>query len=469
MTLRHFGAVSALALFLVGCAQAPKPDLTPLAPASWSHPPATDAAIRTTDWWRAFENPDLDAWVSKAVAKNYDLKSAQANLAAARAIMAEAHAANLPAGTADMSLQRLRQSAAAQPPGVAPGVVFADQTLLDQGVSLGWEMDLGGRIRGLGDTARASLILAQWQTRQAQAAVVAQTVRAYLDWHEAVGERAIIAQRLNGLQAIEALQTHAWRAGAVTDEIPQLTHIDIERLKAAHIQLEARVDSAARQLLALTGETPVASAASVQLTDLKTPRALPGINPQDTLRLRPDVGIAEANVRQAMGQAEINRADLYPTITLIGSAGQTGDPKQADADASFRFSVGPQLSWGVFNWERTQARIRSSDSRTEAAYMQWHAVTLNALRESEDAIEAWTAATASEASARRAAAIATRMAKQMHHRRDNGLVSQLDALKADDTRLLAEADEIQAQYQTLQAWSQACLAMGAGWSDGKTE
>jgi hypothetical protein len=82
---------------IAGCA-APVPKLTPPLPAQWQHVVASNPA-KPTDlhgWWHAFDDPQLDALVDRALTSNLDVAQAVARLRATRALHDRAHARYLP-------------------------------------------------------------------------------------------------------------------------------------------------------------------------------------------------------------------------------------------------------------------------------------------------------------------------------------------------------------------------------------
>ena len=77
-------------LLLAGCAVGPDyhPPQTK-APGNWSEAQsggATNAPVQFTDWWKTFNDPELDSLIERAVKANYDLRIAEAQLLQARAL-----------------------------------------------------------------------------------------------------------------------------------------------------------------------------------------------------------------------------------------------------------------------------------------------------------------------------------------------------------------------------------------------
>ena len=117
-SILNVAAAQAFATLLAGCAVGPdyaKPDMT--LPAQWTQAatdgrgPSTPAASLDA-WWRAFNDPLLDALMAEAIAGNSDVASAKAKIREARATRREAEAALGPSLTGSASASETgRQSA----------------------------------------------------------------------------------------------------------------------------------------------------------------------------------------------------------------------------------------------------------------------------------------------------------------------------------------------------------------------
>jgi outer membrane protein TolC len=365
--------ISLLAIILAGCASAPpKPELTLTPPITWQTPHATQQGVELSQWWLAFESPELNGLVEKAIAHNRDLKQADANLKAARALLAQAKTTSQPVGSLDASVQRLRQAGGSQPPGAVGPDPFGDQSVADIGLNFGWELGLSRRLEGLRSQAFAGERAMVWRRHQVEASITAQTVSAWLSWRAAQVEAVLISKKLASLEAVEQAHLKARQVGGASGDALELARAQRNALRGELPAIDATARQAARRLAVLTGDLPQ-DAMHGAVTDgagesWKSPNALPDLDPVASLRMRPDVGVAEEEVMGAVAHTQISRADLYPRISLVGALGLTNDPSGLSRDNSLRFSAGPQLTWGLFNLDRTRAQINEADAKAEAAY-----------------------------------------------------------------------------------------------------
>jgi NodT family efflux transporter outer membrane factor (OMF) lipoprotein len=457
----------ALATLLAGCAGSPPLKLaTAPPPAALS---AVDPAIISGqmrfDWWTAFGSADLDHLVAEALAANFELAAADANLKAAAALAREARAQSLPQVGIATGAQRLREPAATQPPIFRTPGAFPNQTIASMGAELSWEIDIvGGRAK----TARAAVADAQsalWQRRQLEAAIAAQVVRAWLDLGRSRQQAAMIDRRLDALDRLVAMARLRVIRGSGAAA-------DVAMLEQAHAQaaaerpaLDLAERNALRRLAVLTARDPirfVAEGAAVK-TLARTPATLTVQDPRALLRMRPDVQRAEQQLLAAFERAGASRAALYPSLSLGASAGLAATPADLSDAGAFRFAIGPSLNWGIFNLGRVKAGIAAADANSEAAAATWQQTLLAAVEETDGAVDGWLSARRSTEAARSARGAAEVLARAARSRNRAGLSSTFELAEAEAGYLAAEAAYTAAEAGERDAWATANLSLGAGW------
>ncbi|NTU62294.1 MAG: TolC family protein [Chloroflexi bacterium] len=95
----------------------------------------------------------------------------------------------------------------------------------------------------------------------------------------------------------------------------------------------------------------------------------------------------------------VAKADLYPHFTLLGSinlrasdaaltAATSGASNLGDLfnSKSFQYSIGPSVSWDIFNYGRITNQVRVEDARFQALAVSYQNAVLNAAKEAEDAV-----------------------------------------------------------------------------------
>src|SRR5207249_12306249 len=89
-----------------------------------------------------------------------------------------------------------------------------------------------------------------------------------------------------------------------------------------------------------------------------TPPAVPVGLPSELPRRRPDIRRAEAQVHAATARIGVATADLFPRFSLTGSLGTSGSQPKDVVNWDNRFwSIGPSVSWPIFNAGRIRANV----------------------------------------------------------------------------------------------------------------
>jgi NodT family efflux transporter outer membrane factor (OMF) lipoprotein len=109
--------------------------------------------------------------------------------------------------------------------------------------------------------------------------------------------------------------------------------------------------------------------------------------PSDLLRRRPDLRRAERNIHAATADIGVATADLFPRFFLTGAAGfeskKFTDVFQAN---SLVWSLGPNISWPVFQGGRIRANIAAGEARRDEVLAVYRQAVLSALKDVETAL-----------------------------------------------------------------------------------
>ncbi|WP_313067408.1 TolC family protein, partial [Achromobacter animicus] len=150
--LSRSAVVLLAALALAGCAAGPDYQQPNPAPVVLASP---EQALFSTDqvqreWWKQLQDPQLDRLIDMALARNLDIRIAQARLAESRAVLDERELDKLPAVTLGGGYARSLSQAN---PGVAGQRNLAES--YRAGFDATWELDLFGRLRRAAEGAAA--------------------------------------------------------------------------------------------------------------------------------------------------------------------------------------------------------------------------------------------------------------------------------------------------------------------------
>lgn len=145
-------------------------------------------------WWKLFDDTNVNSVVEEALKANTDLRATIANLERARSAISEVQGSRLPVTNATISATRGVSPSAGSPATDKVGAPYPTMNTFDTGISANWDLDLFGRLRRSVEASRAEADAVEGLYRQTKMTVVANTVRAYTDACS-VGAQVNVAKR----------------------------------------------------------------------------------------------------------------------------------------------------------------------------------------------------------------------------------------------------------------------------------
>jgi len=472
-SLRFLTATAGASLLLASCAVGPKaPDATLPPSASGAFIGAASPAVSANtaardDWWRLYNDPVLDGLVGEALANNNELEAAAANLRRVRAALGEARVGRFPSTTTSAGVTTGRPSAATVP-GLPAGTEAPESDTYSAGLDVSYEVDLFGRVESTVRAARADASAAEAALNVVRVTVAAETARAYADACSGNAQIAV-AERTIALQTdTVGLTQRLLDAGSGNGLDVARARSALESTRSTLPPLRAQRDGALFRLATLTGRTPAetSEAARACAAPPQLAQPIPVGDGAALLARRPDVRQAERNLAAAAARVNVATADLYPRITLGGSAGATAlDASGLGDNENFRFSVGPLISWSFPNVFAARARIEQAGASSDQALATFDQTVLVALQETETALANYANELDRRSALQSARDQAANAARLSRLRFDAGADSFLTVL--DSERTLAAADAQLASSSALVTTYQIALfkALAGGWTN----
>jgi NodT family efflux transporter outer membrane factor (OMF) lipoprotein len=460
-----------LALFVGACAvgpdyHAPTPPTGAAAPLVSLNPAAETTSEPPDDWWRLYDDPELDQLIGQAFAANTDLATAQANLSAARASLEAARNGQYPQTGVEFAGVYGRDAVTdeiLELGGHGPQSTW----LFDDIFDVSYEIDLFGRVRRSIEASKADAQAAIAARDAVKITVAAETTRAYAQVC-ALGEQIAVANRSIDIVSHEAdIVSHRREAGAGSEFDVVRTRGLVAQARAALSPLEGQRRAALFQLTALIGRTPnQAPTEALACVTPPRPTALIPIGDGGALiKRRPDVRLAERRLAAATARIGVATADLYPRISLTGLyGGASPSIPGLGQESGLTWGVGPKLSWAAFpNQAGPRARIHQAKAGAEAALASFDGAILQALKETEQALAAYSAELDHRANLAEAQDDAQRAFDIAHGQFVAGSLSTLDLLTTEQSLLAADAAVAASDAALAQDQIAVFKALGGGW------
>ena len=419
-------------------------------------------------WWRLFDDAELDRLVERALVRNTDLRVAAANLQRARALMSEAGAARLPTSDEKAQVTRSRSTLVTVPgAGAAPVPVIVTSNYFSLGFDASYEVDLFGGVSRSIEAARADYGAAQAAVDAARVSVAAETARSY---SQACGYalQADVARETATLQehTLDLTRRRLSAGGGSLRDVDQAAVL-VEQARAQVPTFEAEQRAALYALAVMTGDPPntITETAAARCHTVPLAREpLPVGDGQALLARRPDVRQAERQLAADTARIGVATAALYPSITLLGAV-SLGGARLGDLgkSQSFGYSFGPLISWNFPFNGAARARVHENEAIAGRSLAQFDAAVLGALKETEQALARAGGATEHENRLTLALAASADAARLSQLRFDYGSDNFLQLLDAQRSDAAARAALAQAQADRANAQISVFKALGGGW------
>jgi len=459
-------AVAAVAL-TTGCAVGPnyrRPDTPVDQSFSNAAEPGFSAGDPVERYWTGFDDSLLTQLIEDAVAHNRDLAAATANLQAARAVRRLTGFDQFPTVTLAAGYTHNLDSQQQ-----LPGYSFEERKFdtAQAGFDGLWELDLFGRVRRNVEAARADVGASEATLRDARVSVIAEVARDYFILRGLQDQLSLTRRNAdNQFNSLKLTRTRL-EAGRGNELDTARAEAQWQTTLASIPTLEASIATTIYRLSVLTGRPPTALTGT-----LSPPAAAPALpplssigTPEQLLRHRPDVRVAERQLAGATARVGVAVADLFPKVTLTGDVGYSaatfGDFGQSEARF---YSMGPSISWAAFDLGRVRARIGAARAQTDAALAHYQGAVLGALEDTEGALISYGRSQSRREALRIAAAASDKAASLAQQRFEGGLIDFLEVLDAERTALSAELLLSQSRTDAATSLIAVYKALGAGWA-----
>lgn len=377
------------ALGLSGCVRL-GPDFQPPGEAwveQWHSPAIEQASLQRAgpdirEWWRVFDDPLLDRLIAEADAHNASLKIAGVRVMEARAQLGIAQSGRYPQlqqATADSVYLDRNQSGGRNP----QDSHFWQHSL---GFDIGWELDFWGRFSRAIESADAAYFAAEANYEDVLVLLRAQVAETYYALRTTEARLRVARENAE----------HQRRSYEITERLftsGESDELDLQQAKTQYLgtlssipEFEDQVARTRNALAVLVGRPPGPLPELVEregLIPLVDHAVLQNV-PADLLRRRPDIRAAELNVAAQSALIGVAEADLYPSLSLLGSIVWSTSSLDGAPD-TLDLIGGPSLRWNLFDYGRTRNNVRVQDARLQQLIEVYRDSVRQAAREADDA------------------------------------------------------------------------------------
>jgi outer membrane protein TolC len=413
----HKIGLSALTVVLLnGCVKL-GPEFTgvdsPYLPKEWNKDDKANSET-IAQWWRTFNDPTLNRLVQKAYAQNLDIQSAGLRILQARAALGISESLTLP------QIQTLSGNAATTR---NSGNNFE---LANLNFDLGWEIDVWGKYaRGI-ESSQANLYASLASYNDIMVSVIAEVARNYINYRTAEERLAYAVRNVTIQERVTQMTEVQFNSGNVSELDMQQARTQLYNTRSAIPSLEiskVKARNAISLLLAMnmhevdkllsSGRSRYADSTNKYIgnqrrgtmqikhesKDLLNIDMIPQprLNPYykvdaDLITRRPDIKVAEYQVRSNSALIGTKVAELYPSFSLFGNIGYTTNNARGSwtsGSDALGVAIGPAFSWNIFQYDRIKNQVRIQDAVFEESLVNYNKKVLSAVSEVSDALDSY--------------------------------------------------------------------------------
>jgi NodT family efflux transporter outer membrane factor (OMF) lipoprotein len=402
-------------------------------------------------WQDLIHDEELSRLIQEALAHNFDVQIAAARVLEARAQLSVSRSARLPSLDAQAAYSNSR-------------IVEFDSSATNPFISLGWELDLWGRIRNTNAAARAALLASEQARRAVLQTLVSDVAGAYLLLRDLDLELEITQRALKLREdSLELVQLRVDNGYSSEIDLHQ-AEVLVKSAHTALIGLELQNEQTENQLSILLGRNPGPILRGRSLIEQAPPPRLPPGLPSTLLDRRPDIRQAEQQLIGDHALVAVAKAAFFPAISLTASTGFESSALLNLLNASNgTWLFGPAASLPIFHAGAIRAGVHIAEARRQQDLLVYQQAVQQAFREVADSL----------AGSRKLAELRTEQEGLVESLREGaeladlayrgGLVSYLEYLDSERQLLDAQLQLVQIRRQELTNVITLYRSLGGGW------
>jgi multidrug efflux system outer membrane protein len=453
-------------LLLVSCKLGPEFQLPGASGGTkWKQSRSTAATPLPDNWWRLFNDRELDRLVDRALAANNDLAAAKARVDTSRALVGVDRARLFPtldlSGSAGINRASADSVGANLPPGANPSL---EQQRYRSTFDLAYDPDLWGRNKRAIEASSAQAAASEALLDSQRLGIATEVARQYFLLRGLDAQAIVLQDTIKSRQDSLDIQKSRTEAGLDDGIATSRARTELELANNDLSLVQRQRGSAEHALAVLCGTAPSGFSIGQRNTASSLPDIRPGL-PAQVLHRRPDVRAAEQNLRAANAGIGIAEAAFYPNFSLTAGGGfESIDAARFLEWENRVLSLGAGVVAPILNGGANKANYQAALSRYDEALAAYRQSLLIALRDVEDALVDLKGLAKSRASLEGALKSSMETKSLSQERYDKGLTSYFEVVDAERGIL-----QIQLSLSRIEADQRITLAvlakaLGGGWS-----
>lgn len=405
-------------------------------------------------WWQSFADPQLDALINEALARNLDLAQALARQQQAEALLQGAESARRPSLNLDGQVRRERNETSLGP------FTGSSRRL---SLAANYEIDLWQKLQQRRNAAELEVAASAADLQTLALSLAAQITDLY--YLAAEQRRQIALADATSAAFADTLERveRRYREGLVPPLDIYQARQSLAAARARRPQFETTLAVSEHALAVLAGGYPAGASLSAAATLPELAPELPQLLPSELLLRRPDISAALQRLQASDARIGAAIAERFPAFNLGGALGHAETALISGDLSGVFWNLLLNLSAPLLDGGRRQAEVERSEAVFREQLARYHKSVLSAFQEVEDALaKNRSSAHRLQLLAEREAAAAASLRLALD-RYLQGLTDYLPVLTSQGLQLDAEGQLLAARRQLISDRIALHRALGGDW------
>jgi NodT family efflux transporter outer membrane factor (OMF) lipoprotein len=460
------GLLAVAVLPFSGCAVGPKyhPPVVQAPPAykevgDWKPAQPNDQNLGG-EWWKIFQDPQLDTLEAQVDVSNQNLKAAAAQFQQARAALRYNRADYFPTVTAGLSGTRTRVSANAPTNSALRGGTFNDFTLP---VDVSYQADVWGRVRKNVESYREQAQASAADLATVNLSMHADLAIAYFQARSLDAQEQLLNSTVQQYEQALELNQSRFEGGIASEVEVEQAKTQLQTTRAAAIDVGVLRAQYEHAVAILIGKPPAEfSLAPLPLT--APPPRIPVSVPSELLERRPDIAAAERRMASANAQVGVAKSAYYPVIGLGASGGfESASITTLLQGPSGLWSLGLSALGTIFDGGRRRALTDQARAAYDSQVAAYRENVLTGFQQVEDSLAAARILENEAKVQDEAVAAAQRSLDLSVTRYKGGVTSYLEVITAQSAALSNQVTAVNILGRRMASTVLLIQALGGGW------
>jgi NodT family efflux transporter outer membrane factor (OMF) lipoprotein len=416
-------------------------------------------------WWRLYDDAQLDALQRDLIANSPDLAAALARYRQAQAVAKQLNSALFPSVQGNASMQR-NHDALDTPLLHLTAPLDYDTDIV--GLQAVYELDLWGRVRNTVAAGNAQAAASAADLESARLSLQAQLADDYIVLRELDQEISLLNDTVEAYRQALDVTRQRFDSGITSGLDVARAQNQLDETRSQVAQTQAQRALLEHAIAALVGADASQFSLAPQQVSLTLPRVPPGL-PSTLLQRRPDVAAAQRRMQAANAGIGVARAAYFPDISLSAAIGYESDQSRGWIQAPNAYwALGPNLVLDVFDAGKRKAQVAQAHAQYDEAAAQYRNVALSAFQQIEDNLSLIERYHTADEAERSAVAAAQQALDYSMTRYQAGAVNYLDVVVSQTAALQSRIEALDITTRQLRASVQLIRALGGGWQNTDT-